>query len=133
MLDPRETLAALRAAFDLPLLQAAGVIDRLPDGEVRLHPTLCDPVGALIALRTNPAEAPFEVLTAAGCVSRRTLPLLATRDDARTAAQAQQTGHLFASRIQDVALCRRWWPLNCKTLGRLTATGSRSCLHITCN
>jgi hypothetical protein len=66
-------LAALCAEFDLPLLQAAGVIDRSPSGEVRLHPTLCDPAGALIALRANPAEAPFELLTAAGCVSRRTL------------------------------------------------------------
>jgi hypothetical protein len=107
VVDPPETLAALRAEFELPLLQAAGVIDRLPDGNVCLHPQLCDPAGAIIALRAEGAEAPFELLTAAGCLSRRTLPLLATLGDARTAQEAQQTGYLLASfQIQEVALLR---------------------------
>jgi hypothetical protein len=107
VVDPAETLAVLRSEFDTPILQAAGVIDRLPDGNLCLHKQLCDPAGAIIALRAEGAEAPFELLTAAGCLSRRSLPLLATLDDARTAHQAQQTGHLFASfQIQEVALLR---------------------------
>ena len=41
--DPPGTLAALRADWGTPALEAAGVIQRLPDGELRLHPGLCDP------------------------------------------------------------------------------------------
>jgi hypothetical protein len=107
VVDPAETVAVLRSEFDLPILQAAGVIDRSADGNVCLQPQLCDPAGAIIALRAEGAEAPFELLTAAGGLSRRTLPLLAALDDARMAHQAQQTGHLFASfQIQEVALLR---------------------------
>ena len=58
VVDPTETLAALRAEFDMPILEAAGVMDRLPDGNVCLHSDLCDPAGTIIALRAEAAETP---------------------------------------------------------------------------
>lgn len=107
IVDPAETVAALRAEFELPLLQSAGVVACLPDGDWCLPRHVCDPAGAIIALRAEAAEAPFELLTAAGCLSGRTVPLLATLDDARTVEQTKQSGYLFASfHIQEVALLR---------------------------
>ena len=105
--DPAETLTALCAEFGLLLLQAAGVIDRLPDGTVQLAPHLCDPEGAVIALRAEAGGAPFELLTAAGCLSGLNLPLQATLHDSPTATAAQQTGRVFACyQIRDVAILR---------------------------
>src|SRR5439155_940334 len=105
--DPPGTLAALRADWGTPALEAAGVIQRLPDGELRLHPGLCDPRAVIVALRPSPAMPPFELLTAAGCLSGRTLPLLASLRDSVTEWGRKKIHTVFAvSQIEDVALLR---------------------------
>jgi hypothetical protein len=105
--DPPATLASLRATFDVAALEVAGVLDRSPEGQPRLHPNLCEPGGTIVALRAGPRLPPFELLTAAGCVSGRTVPVLAALADAFTQERRRPLGTIFAPvRIADVALLR---------------------------
>ena len=104
--DPEQTLAALRQDFDDRLLQQAGIHQQTGQG-LRLHPALCNPVGALVALRTSAEETPFDLLTARGCLSGRRLPVFAALLDSWTVAALEKSQQLFATpRIREVALLR---------------------------
>jgi hypothetical protein len=105
--DPAAALSDLQARFNAAALEGAGVLERLPSGQVRLVPALCTPVGAVVALRRGLGEPPFALLTARGCLPRGTLPALAALEDAWTAARLAEAGALCAtSRIWDVVLLR---------------------------
>src|SRR5262249_46563676 len=95
--DPARALAALRKTFDDASLAGTGVLERTRFGAARLNPVLTNPIGALLALREGPEEAPYEVLTARGCLSGHSLPVLAVAREARTAAAVAEGGQLFLS------------------------------------
>jgi hypothetical protein len=104
--DPERALAALRQDFDDRLLQQAGILQQTARGP-RLHPALCNPVGALVALRSSADEKPFDLLTARGCLSGRRLPVFAALLDGWTVAALDKSQQLFATpRIREVALLR---------------------------
>jgi hypothetical protein len=107
VVDPARALAALRREFDDASLAGAGVLEGTRFGAARLNPVLTNPVGALLALRDGPEQAPYEVLTARGCLSGCALPVLLVTRDARTEAAVAQNRALFvSSRIREVALLR---------------------------
>jgi hypothetical protein len=104
--DPEQTLAALRQEFDDRLLEMAGIVQETAQGP-RLHPALCNAVGALVALRTSAEHKPFDLLTARGCLSGRKLPVFASLRDAWTTVALEKTQRLVATpRIREVALLR---------------------------
>jgi len=115
--DPEATLAFLRQQFSDDVLQETGVAFRTPEGDFRLRPALCDPAGAVIALRGGPDQEPFDLLTSCGCLVSPQLPILAAARDARTAAGVNEGGMLLAScSIREVALLRALgWPATLAT------------------
>jgi hypothetical protein len=105
--DPEETLDFLRRAFPDAILEEAGLLERSPEGRPRLAPPLCDPDGAVLALRRHPGGAVYDLLTSRGCLASRRLPVLASWDDRFTFARFVKSGVLFAADdIRDVALLR---------------------------
>src|SRR4051794_13046390 len=110
--NPDETLATLAEEYAERHLEDAGVVELTPQGdEFRLLPELCNPVGAVVALRKHPRRRPFALLTARGCLGKRSSPLLAALSDAWTAGGVTETGVLFtASPTREAALPPRLAP-----------------------
>jgi hypothetical protein len=100
----------LRSEFGDDVLHRVGVIERGPDGMVRLKPELVNPAGALIALRREAGELPFALITPRGCLPARSNPMgpiTAALEDATTVERARHFGILFATpRVREVALLR---------------------------
>ena len=105
--NPEETLAFLRRDFPDAILEEVGLLERSPEGLPRLAAPLCDPDGAVLALRRHPGGAVFDLLTSRGCLASRRLPIFVSRDDRFTFARFLKSGVLFAAGdIRDVALLR---------------------------
>jgi hypothetical protein len=106
VIDPPETLAALRAQFPDGVLAEAGILKAAPDGTVWLTPALTVRAGAIIALREKPDDMPSDLLTALGRLSGRD-PVQGARQDPWTQEALEKNGLLFAAtRIREVALLR---------------------------
>src|SRR5262249_4928036 len=102
-----ETLDFLRRDFPDAILERAGLLERSPEGLSRLAPPLCDPDGAVLALRRHPGGAVFDLLTSRGCLASRRLPIFVSWDDRFTFARFLKSRVLFAAGdIRDVALLR---------------------------
>jgi hypothetical protein len=108
--DPDATLAALQNEFTDDQLVDARVIERLPENRVRLSPVLVYPTGGVVALRDEPGRKPFELLTCAGALSGRDLPVFASMRDARTkdlaTGNARCNALYVTCEIREVALLR---------------------------
>lgn len=95
--DPDAAERALAGAFTAEQLCEAGLAEVGPDGAVSLKPALRDPDGVVVALRGR-RGAPFDLLTADGCVSGRRLPALAAlRDRWYRRALARFEGNLVVA------------------------------------
>jgi hypothetical protein len=105
--DAGAALARLRAGFGDRLLRQAGLLEAGPTGAPRLGAALCDPGGAVVALRRGPGQAPFDLLTAQGCASGARLPALAALEDARALDGLRAGRPLLAGpAVAEVALLR---------------------------
>jgi len=101
---PREALAVLQRRFGDDGLIASRVAKPNVFSELQIVPALCQPGGAVIALRASSADSVFDLLTARGSLVGDQHPVLSAMADGRRAALAEQTGMLLAAqRIQDVA------------------------------
>src|SRR5947209_2157562 len=58
--NPEETLDFLRRDFPDATLKEAGLLERSPEGRPCLAPPLCDPDGAVLALRRHPGGDVFD-------------------------------------------------------------------------
>ncbi len=105
--NPEETLECLRRAFPDAILKEAGLLERSSEGQPRLAPPLCDPDGAVLALRRHPGGGVFDLLTNRGCLANRRLPVFVSWNDRLNFARFIKSRVLFAaSDIRDVALLR---------------------------
>jgi hypothetical protein len=105
--NPEAALAALRKEFSDEALTQARILDRSASAGPRLKPSLCDPAGAVLALRSAASLNPYDLLTSGGCLSRRGAPALAARHDGRYLLSLCQTGTMFATAsVREAALLR---------------------------
>lgn len=80
--DAGKLQQSLLKKFPQEALSTAGVLRKAEGSEeLALHPVLADPKGAFLPLSTKANADPFELLGTEGCVSGRTLPLLAAVKD----------------------------------------------------
>jgi hypothetical protein len=105
--DPTNALRDLRAQFGDQYLVYAGVLEPGPDRELRFAPSLCNPVGTIIALRCEIGGPPFALLTARGCLPVQPKPIRASMQDWWTRTRVRELGFIVATPdIREVALYR---------------------------
>ncbi len=102
---PGRILPVLREQFDDETLLRAGILDVHPTRGPQLSATLRNRHGVQIALRTEPGEAPFDLLTTRGLLAGGGDPVLRALDDARTRRRAFYCdGVIACGTIAEVAL-----------------------------
>lgn len=102
---PCDALDSLRHRLSDHDLLAAGVVKRNAFGELRIVPELCQPGGTVMALRRNPTEPPFDLLTGRGSVTGEKHAVIAALEDFRKATLVDETGVMLAAhRIKGAAV-----------------------------
>jgi hypothetical protein len=79
--DANSLLDSLRSEFSIGKLKAAKVVKTADDGELTLSPKLSTAGSVFVSLRHNKNKAPFELMTAGGCLTSDVPPsIIAYRD-----------------------------------------------------
>ena len=101
---PNDALALLKRRFSDQDLIAAGVA-KPAFGELQIVSALCQTGGAVMALRKNPKEPPFDIMTGRGSLTGVGHSVISALEDSRRAALVEETGMMLAARrIKDVAM-----------------------------
>lgn len=79
--DPEAVVADLRVQHPDAKLLESGVVTTGTEGNLELAPALCDTSTAIIPLRTNSKQDPFDLVTNRGCIATGALPLCACLKD----------------------------------------------------
>ncbi len=103
--EPDAVSTSLSKRFSREDLLASGVLEETTDGRLQVAPALT--AHRFLALLDVATSRPYEILTQAGCVSRRVIPVFAILDDRFTQVGLNQSEDLFvAFDIEDVLLLR---------------------------
>ena len=81
--DPAGFLSKLQKLFTVDDLVKTKVAELGGNGVLALSPSLCDSQTVILALRSSPGGAPFELMLDTGCLSQRLQPICALLGDAR--------------------------------------------------
>lgn len=106
--DAAATLQSLRERFPPDSLVVSGVAEVTVDGEIMPAKSLLQSGAPLVFLRPRSKETPVDVLSSAGCLSGRHLPVIAVLSDFRNreTLQAWHNDLLVAAGLQDAVLFR---------------------------
>ncbi|MBC8355317.1 MAG: hypothetical protein H8E66_25350 [Planctomycetes bacterium] len=106
--DPDAAFAELQEQFDRRDLLRSHVAVRTRDNGVRLRRSLRDPAEYVVALRKKEGAAPFDVLTAEGCLSQTRWPAIASLEDLsiRAALADSDNRLLVCFDMLELVVCR---------------------------
>lgn len=106
--DPEAMWTALKAEFSEEYLTGAGIACRAEDGSLMLAPELSGPDRILVALRISERGHVFDLLTEAGCLSKRQRPVFAVCGDwfADQPQLLEQRDVLVAFTLMDLVIIR---------------------------